>query len=186
MHSNKTGNMSHRPILRYWQLKLAYGWKITHKSILRFLFFLHTLKCFFFFVLFFVFFSPPCSFWLIFKHYTTKLSAFCAACHIQKLYVRNRKLQRQISQNHTSREIAHGLMHTWLYFKKQEDYELDFGIKLKAESVLLTMTPKTIFFQNVTCSLFCGSASHLKFYRTRSTIYTGFILIANDGILLKI
>ena len=35
-----------------------------------------------------------------------------------------------------------------------------FGYQIKAESVLLTMIPKTHFTQNVTCSLFCGSASH--------------------------
>ena len=34
-----------------------------------------------------------------------------------------------------------------------------FWYQIKVESVLLTMIPKTQFTQNVTCSLFCGSAS---------------------------
>ena len=34
---------------------------------------------------------------------------------------------------------------------------------MKAESVLLTMIPKTHFNQNITCSLFCQSASHICF-----------------------
>ena len=48
-----------RPILRYGQLKLAYGWKMTHLLILRI--FLHTLICLL---------STPCNLWLwnIFPH----------------------------------------------------------------------------------------------------------------------
>ena len=89
MHSNKTGNKSHRPILRYEQLKVQ-GIMVKNNSSVDFeiFVFLHTLICFL---------SPPCNFWLIFKHFPTKNSAFSAACHIQigtglhKTY-RNRKL----------------------------------------------------------------------------------------------
>ena len=72
MHSNKTGNKLHRPILRYGQLKLV--WKITHLSILRFLFFTYLNVCFLPF---------SSNFWLIFKHFPTKHSALSAACHTQ-------------------------------------------------------------------------------------------------------
>ena len=36
-----------------------------------------------------------------------------------------------------------------------------FWHQIKAESVLLTMIPKPNFTQTLTCSVFCGSASHL-------------------------
>ena len=38
---------------------------------------------------------------------------------------------------------------------------MNFGIKLKLKSVLLTVVSKTHFTQNVTCSLFCGSESQI-------------------------
>ena len=97
---------SHRPILRYEQLNLAFGWKITHLSVLRFLFwFLHTLICFM---------SLPCNFWLIFKHFLIlKKNAFSAAGLIQNCG--HRKSLRPISQNHTSREAADSLIQKWSY-----------------------------------------------------------------------
>ena len=74
MHSDRTGNKSHMPLLRYEESKLAYGWKITHLSILRskgfffrfvfvFVFFLNTMICFL---------SPLHYFWLNFKYFPSQ------------------------------------------------------------------------------------------------------------------
>ena len=69
MNSNKTGNKLHRSILRYGRLKFAWGWKMTHLSILRFFFF-------FFSCTFICLLLPPCNLWLIFKHFPTKILHF--------------------------------------------------------------------------------------------------------------
>ena len=50
----------------------------------------------------------PCNFWLIFKQFPTKNSAFFAACHIQNY--RNGKILKANSQKHTFRETAYGLI----------------------------------------------------------------------------
>ena len=42
------------------------------------------------------------------------------------------------------------------------------GTKLKLKNVLFTVIPRTHFLQNVTCSLFCGSASHMHCVNYRS------------------
>ena len=154
---------------------IGVGWKITHLSILKGVFCLFV--CFFGFVLLFLFFvfvfvclfvcfclffhtliiicflSPPCNFWLIFSNLIQLIQ-----------YYRNGKFKRLIFQNHTSRETTCGLIHKWLYLNKYKEYELDFWYQITAESVLLTKVPKTNFPQNVICSLFLGSASHVQIF----------------------
>ena len=151
MHSNKTENKLHRPTLRYGQLRLAQEWK--------------TLICFL---------SHPCNFWLIFKHFPHK--KFCIFFSkkkkkkkkkknlhfLQPVISKTIKLKRLISQkshikrNHlqpyTQMVISQKVRGAWTWFWYQ----------IKTESVLLMMTPKPNFTQNVTCSLFCGSASHIR------------------------
>ena len=102
---------------------------------------------------------PPCKFLTDFQAFShQKKSAFSAACQIQNY--RNRKLQRPISQNHISRETAYKSYTQMIIHLKQ--YQLDFGIKLKLKVCFLLLTmPKTDFTQNISCSLFCGSASHM-------------------------
>ena len=67
--------------------------------------------------------------WLIFKHFPTRNSASSAAYRIQNY--RNRKPKANFLKLQFIRETAYGLIQTWSYLKKQEEYELDFGIKLK-------------------------------------------------------
>ena len=84
MHSNTTGNKSHRPILRYgsWILKLDIEVGLVVKNDLSFLRFccLHTFICSL---------SLSCNFWLTFRNFPRKNSAFSAAWQIQNY--RNRK-----------------------------------------------------------------------------------------------
>ena len=58
MHSNKTGNKSHRPVLRCGQLKLAEGWKMTHLSFWDFCFVLFLFLFLFLFIYIFIFVVP--------------------------------------------------------------------------------------------------------------------------------
>ena len=71
-----------KKLLIFYLLILRFLFCLCFSSFFLFLFFfLHTLICFL---------SPPCNFWMIFKHFPTKNSAFSAACHIPN--DRNRKL----------------------------------------------------------------------------------------------
>ena len=118
MHSKQ--QVSH-VYFEIWTTEVGIGWKVTHLSILRFFFYYYCipLVCFL---------SAPCNFWLIFKHFHTKKSAFSAACHIQN-YIGIGNFKGQFLKN-TFQRNRFSLIHKWSYLKKME-YELDFGRKLK-------------------------------------------------------
>ena len=81
-------------------LKIEVGieWNIIHLSISDF-FFSHIIKCFL---------SHPCNFWLTFKHFLAKNSAFSAACHIQNYW--NRKLEKtDFSKSHFQKNCLRSL-----------------------------------------------------------------------------
>ena len=58
--------------------------------------------------------------------------------------------EAEFSKSHFQRKRSSQKVGGWTWFWYQ----------IKAESILLLMIPKIHFTQNVTCSLFCGSASH--------------------------
>ena len=64
-----------------WAIEVGIGVKNYSSVDFEIFDFLHTLICFT---------SPPCKFWLIFKHFPAKNCTFSAACHIKN--DRNRKL----------------------------------------------------------------------------------------------
>ena len=141
MHSDKTGDRSHRPILKYSPLKLIKEWKITPLSIVRFLVLLHTLICFL---------SPLCNFWLIFKNFLRKNPAFSAACYIQNL--KGRFLQMTLPEKwltvlHTNGRISRS--------------KRSMNLILGSLNVCSLQCYQTLFTQNVNCFLFYGSTSHL-------------------------
>ena len=74
-----------------WTIEVSIGVKNNSSVDFEIFVSLHTFICFL---------SPPCNFWLIFKHFPTKNFAFSAACHIQNY--RNRKLLRHISKPKTT------------------------------------------------------------------------------------
>ena len=69
------------------------------------------------------------------------------------------KLLKANFSNKLSKENIYGRIHKKSYLKKEEEYKLDFGIKLKLKMYAL---PKTHFTQNQICSLFYESTSHMK------------------------
>ena len=119
----------------------------------------------FYFVLFCFFFIP----WYVFYHLHV-ISDWFSNIFLQKIWhflqpVKSKTigtgnfegwflkshLQRNCLQSYTNGHISKNRRRTNL---------IDFGIRFKAESVLLTLILKAHFTQNVSCSLFCGSASH--------------------------
>ena len=139
-----------------WTIEVGIGVKNNSSvDFEMFAFFLHTLMCFL---------SPPCNFWLIFKHFPTKRkSAFAVACHIQNY--RNRKLLKSWFLKITLPEKPFTIYKQVVISQKIGEVWTWFWYQIKAVDVLLTMIPKTHFTQNIACSLFCGSASHLIFMK---------------------
>ena len=140
------------PTCLFWYMDTLSWHKVKNNSSVDFEIFvsLHTLICFL---------SPQGNFWLIFKHFSTKTILHFLQPLITKTIGKG-NFKRLISHNHTSRETAYSLIHTWSYLNKYRSMSLIMH-QTKAESVLSSMTDKTHFTQNVTCSLFCGSASHI-------------------------
>ena len=98
-------------------------------------------------------FLPPCNFWLIFKHFPTKISTFCAAAyHIQNH--RNRKFTWWFLKL-TLPEKLLAVFYTNDHNKLFQKYQI------KTTSILLTNKTNNSFSPNSTCSLFCGSISHI-------------------------
>ena len=153
MHSKKQGtSRTGLLFLRCGQLKLAYGRKITHLSIFRFLF-VCLFVCLFVFkyvhsYVFFHFHVISAWSWNIL---TTKNSAFSAACHIP-----NYRKVADFSKSHFQRN-RYGLIPVYTnchILKGRRNMNLNL--------IFLQTYKKTHFTQNVTCPLFCGSASHLR------------------------
>ena len=69
-----------------------------------------------------------------------------------------------ISQNHASQETAIKSRTQIVISLKVKGVWTWFWYQIEAESVFFTMIQKTYFAQNVTCSLFCGSASQRLTY----------------------
>ena len=96
------------------------------------------------------FLSPPCNFWLTFKHFLTKILHFLQLSNpkLSKITLPEKLLTVLYTNGHIS--------------KSRRNVNLDSGIKLKLKVCSFnTMIPKTHFTQNVTCSQFCGRASHI-------------------------
>ena len=155
IHSNKTGNKSHRPILRYGQMKLAQEWKITHLSIFQF-----------FYILYYVF----CHLHVISDRFSNilpqKIMHFLQPVISKSIGIQNFKgwfLKITLSEKSLMVLYTNGHISTvggvWTLFWYQ----------IKAESLLLTMISKTHFTQSTTFSCFWGSVSHISWQKRHLT-----------------
>ena len=126
--------------------------------------------------------SRPYHFRLIFKHLPTKNSAFLAACQIQNF--RNSKLTGQFSKSHLQRNRLR--YNTQMIICQKVGVQTWFWYQVKAESVLLTMIPKTHFTQNVACSLFCGSASQIQIYLLKYHVLEQHCSVNGSGTWLEV
>ena len=150
--ATKIGNKSHRPILRYRQLKMAKG--VKNNSFIDFFTYINMFS-------------------ITFKIFLTDLQTFLHKKKKKKKKKNLRFLQPVMSKTIgignlrsrflkiTPQEKTLTVLYTNCHISKSWEVWTWFCYENKAESVSLTMIPKTYFTQDFSYSLFCRSASHM-------------------------